>query len=170
MKYKIYILICPVDKCVRYIGITTQTLAQRLSRHLSDDKKRNPHKYNWINKLKKNDLKPSIKLVCENLTEIEACKREIQLISIMKGIIGNKLTNHHEGGTIPPSWKDRKHTIKTKMKLSKPVLQLKLNGQIVNRYYSIAEAARKTGINRTGINKCCLKKRKTAGCFIWRYT
>lgn len=36
--YKIYILICPIDNCVRYIGITSTSLNKRLISHLGESK------------------------------------------------------------------------------------------------------------------------------------
>lgn len=103
--YRSYILICPIERIVKYVGITYQTLEERLNGgngHLYPNKKSNPHKYHWIQKLKKQGLKPEIKLVCDNLTEEQACKMEIELIALYRHLVGEKLTNIHEGGNVPP--------------------------------------------------------------------
>lgn len=68
-------------------------------------------------------------------------------------------------------------------KISRAVLQISLDGDIVGRFINIDEAGKQTGINRRGIwncaNKCCTvccrndKKykhfAKTAGGYIWVY-
>ncbi len=108
--YKLYVLICPIDNMVRYVGITSQSLKERLRGHC---KEKRSYRWNWINKLKTQGKKPIIKLVCENLTEKQACAMEIDLIAVYKGIVFDKLTNTHTGGNIPPSWSGKKHTQQT---------------------------------------------------------
>lgn len=54
--------------------------------------------------------------------------------------------------------------------LSKPVQQLdKATGELLATFPSTVEAERITGIARSSICKCCLRKRKSAGGFIWKY-
>ena len=66
----IYTLEDPRNNTVKYIGITTNTLANRLSHHCSC-LKRNNYKINWIRQLKKLNLKPIIKEldVCDTFKE-----------------------------------------------------------------------------------------------------
>lgn len=54
-------------------------------------------------------------------------------------------------------------------KLSKPVVQLSITGELINEYPSYREAFRKTNIQ--GIDKVCAHKprRKTAGGYRWMY-
>lgn len=55
---------------------------------------------------------------------------------------------------------------------AKVVLQIdKYTNKILNKYYGISEAERKTGISNQSISKCCLKRKGyfTAGGFKWRY-
>lgn len=54
-------------------------------------------------------------------------------------------------------------------KLSKRINQYDLDGNLVNTFYGINEAERKTGIFNQSIGKCALGKYKTAGGFIWKY-
>lgn len=50
------------------------------------------------------------------------------------------------------------------------ILQIdRYTNEIVGTFYGCNKAERKTGIHRTSINKCCNKKRKTAGGYIWMY-
>ena len=64
---KIYALIDPITKQIRYIGQTRQSLEVRLGQHWRDrhqGKEKNQHKANWINKLYSDyQLKPSILLI-----------------------------------------------------------------------------------------------------------
>lgn len=54
-------------------------------------------------------------------------------------------------------------------KKSKSVLQLDKQLNLINKFSSISEAERQTGIPNTNIVKCCKEERKTAGGFIWKY-
>lgn len=51
----------------------------------------------------------------------------------------------------------------------KPVVQLALNGRILNEYQTAKEAYEKTGVARSGICNCCKGKHKTAGGYQWKY-
>ena len=55
-KVKIYALINPNTKEIRYIGKTANTLNTRLYQHLKDTNC-NTHKFKWINSLKKQNNK-----------------------------------------------------------------------------------------------------------------
>ena len=52
---------------------------------------------------------------------------------------------------------------------SRPVLQLDRQGNVVSRFPSAKEAARQTGIVRSGISEVCRGIRKTAGGYVWKY-
>ena len=55
-------------------------------------------------------------------------------------------------------------------KRSKTVLQYSINGELIAKYNSAAEASRKTGANHSHIVECCNGKRyKTVNNFIWKY-
>lgn len=53
--------------------------------------------------------------------------------------------------------------------VSKEVIQLDQQGNVVNRFPSIHEAARRVGISDGNIHSACCGKRKTAGGYSWRY-
>lgn len=100
--FKVYFLICPIENIVRYVGITSFPLDKRLKEHLYDSKRSNPHKYYWIQNLKKQNFKPKIILIQDNLLEEQACSLEVSLISLMRFLLGDKLINIHPGGNKPP--------------------------------------------------------------------
>ena len=56
-------------------------------------------------------------------------------------------------------------------KISKAISQYSIDGQFIAEYQSIASAARQTGVDRSGIGKCCRhdKNYSHAGGYIWRY-
>jgi DNA-binding phage protein len=49
------------------------------------------------------------------------------------------------------------------------VAQLSLEGEVINEFSSVAQAARDTGISKSGIAKTCRGLNKTAGGYTWKY-
>ncbi len=58
--------------------------------------------------------------------------------------------------------------IKAKKK-SRGVLQLSIDGKIINKYDSLKEASEKTGIHQSNICNACKGKIKTVGGYHWKY-
>lgn len=52
----------------------------------------------------------------------------------------------------------------------KGVLQFDLDGKLTDRFASVADANRKTGISKTCIARCCREERKHSGGFLWKYS
>jgi len=52
---------------------------------------------------------------------------------------------------------------------TKAIIQMDHNGKTVAVYFSLADAVKKTGIDKSNISRTCLEKRETAGGFKWRY-
>lgn len=61
------------------------------------------------------------------------------------------------------------HTEEAKKKMSKPILQITTDGNIVAEYYGAAHAHSVTGIHRQTIVSVLKGRGKTAGGFIWKY-
>ena len=53
-------------------------------------------------------------------------------------------------------------------KLSKKVIQLDLNDNVLNEFESMVQAGQETGVSRSNISSCCNGKRKSAGGYKWR--
>ncbi len=53
--------------------------------------------------------------------------------------------------------------------LSMPIVKLTINGTLVSEYEGIMDAHRQTGLDASGIAKCCKGKYKTVGGNIWEY-
>lgn len=54
-------------------------------------------------------------------------------------------------------------------KKRKPVLQLSVDGDLINRFEVLNYASRITGINAAHICDVCKGKRKSAGGYVWKY-
>lgn len=52
---------------------------------------------------------------------------------------------------------------------NKWVIKLSANNEILHFYPSTKQAERETGINSSGISRCCNGKIKTSGGFFWKY-
>lgn len=63
----------------------------------------------------------------------------------------------------------RKHTENSKAKMSIPIMQLDMNGNIVGEFYGAADASRKTGVHRQTIVGVLKGRGKSAGGFKWKY-
>lgn len=61
------------------------------------------------------------------------------------------------------------NTQKNRKDLSKPIIQIDLEGNIINQYHSIKEAARYNNLFHSNISKVLLGKYKTCGGYIWKY-
>lgn len=110
IKYTIYKLIDPTSNEIRYIGLTFNTLKQRLKSHLSENSK--THKCFWIKKLKQKNLKPIIDIIEENISSYDdACLREIYYIEFYGKTCD--LTNSASGGN-----KNKKMSPETCKKMS----------------------------------------------------
>lgn len=91
-----YALVNPINNEIRYVGKTTQSLTERLSKHLHDSLK-NKHKTAcWIKSLKKLDMTPNIVeldfVVNDSWIECE------QFWIMYFKFLGANLTNHTKGG------------------------------------------------------------------------
>lgn len=58
---------------------------------------------------------------------------------------------------------------KVSEKKSKPVLQFTKDGKFVKTWKSTHDIQRNLGFSQSHISDCCLKKRKTAYNFVWKY-
>ena len=77
-------------------------------------------------------------------------------------------------------WCDRKYNINfgtgrkrhfERLKTKRAVIQLSIDGKEIARFPSIRYASRSTGVNRRGIEGCCMNKPmyNTAGGYKWKY-
>jgi len=86
-KYVVYVLICPVDRVIKYIGCTKNPL-NRLGAHISD-KHSNKKKVAWIDGLKRAGLLPLLEIVDQFDDAETAFRREEELIISHYGSVYN---------------------------------------------------------------------------------
>jgi len=97
----------------------------------------------------------------------------MQLNHLNEDITDNRLENL---SLVTPSenvnWGTRNKRVSKKLtngKLSKWVIQLSKNNEILHFYPSTAQVERETGIKQGNISKCCCGKREFAGGYKWKY-
>ena len=110
--------------------------------------------YDYYNKWVMSDYKKELTPSCDRLDDYKPYTFDNIRLTVW---INNKKKSHN----------DRVNGINNKS--SKSVIQFNINGDFINKYYSIKQAERETSIDNSHIVKCCQGKRKTAGKYIWRY-
>lgn len=143
--------------------------------------KKNKIKKSKIEKIYLSGQEPLIVKIKSGLNENEAFEIEVLLVEKIGRIVlkNGPLANITEGGSGTPGRKDTKkdlvrkenfkHSEEWKKILSKPILQFSLDGEFLDEYTSVKEAAEKTGIVKQNISSNLTGKYRTAGGFLWRY-
>ena len=167
-----YVLIDPRTNIPRYVGITTQTLEQRLKGHLRDVKSRpnlNKHKTSWILQLQKENLNPIIQLVVE-LTNLKELKKwEIDYIKEHK--TEYKLVNQTPGGDWIGFNAHSRESI-LKKTTTRAVIQYNVLGEKIDEFEITEDIARKYNFKDKAcshITQCCKHIRTNAYGYLWRY-
>jgi predicted GIY-YIG superfamily endonuclease len=95
-KYKrwhVYVMICPNENIVRYIGITSKNPSVRFMQHVMGKGTATKGKKDWIQSLKNEGKLPIFKVIESGIQEEEARKKEIELIQEYKVKHPGKITN-----------------------------------------------------------------------------
>jgi len=152
---KIYTLEDPIKDEIRYIGMTTLSLNQRLSQHVYDAKLKNSYKAKWLSSLLKKNLKPKIKLLDE-CSQDEWEDTERMYIAIFKSW-GFKLVNLDEGGRGSIINRKNKHLsgyLRSIQAHKKEIHKYNKNtGDFIETFSSINEAAKQHHINDNTITE-----------------
>lgn len=176
--FKIYALVDPVSKQIRYIGVTKRNLNLRFKEHIfyslySKGRSSRTYKANWIKRLNSKNLFPEIKLLLEVTNSEDAYKAEIALIAHYKQFC--KLTNGTIGGE---STKGRVVTEESRKKMSTShlgipnksrwkkvkLLDNKYKEEILfNNYQEVANFLK---VSKSSVQQAACKRRKTLCGFI----
>ena len=195
--YPIYALSSTESPLIyKYIGVTSRTLKERLSRHYTDAKRINTHKTNWINYVLKNGFKVIITELLSNIPECQIECLEISYIEKYSKIY--KLVNGTKGGEGARGYKwtekqhklrkDNQSEISRKISLKrkgipttnkafiqkccterkKPIVQLDSNYKFIAKYESITKASKETNIEFSAISIAANgAKGTTANGYYW---
>ena len=176
-KYTVYMHVNNINN-KKYIGITKQTPQERWRQggfgYQGQTKFWNAIvNYGWNNF--------THEIIKTNLSAEEASQLEIDLIkkydTIKNGYnadLGGTITNHSSETIekIRQSMIGKQHTEETKNKISQSKNKDKLAVKCIQTniiYESGAAAAKKTGIDKSSISKCCQGQVHTAGGYDWEY-
>ena len=166
-------------------------VSQRYKAHLNRARKHQTHKWNWIQQLKREGLRPIIEVI--DVVPIEEWQYwETYWINQMKQW-GFDLVNYTSGGdgcTFEnqtsfkrghKSWLGKNHSEETKKKISennwhkgKPalnrrkVVQMSLDGDTIKVWDSMTDAEDE-GFLRSKISSCCIGRNKTHKNYKWKY-
>lgn len=165
----IYTLSDPDTDEIRYIGKTVKSLKQRLTNHIYTSKKINNHRCNWIKSIINRDKKPLIKLL-DSCQWNESQQLEEYWINQFKNW-GFNLVNATDGGEGNLGLKlSKERKDKLVASVSRIVYQYDLQGNFINEYSSVAEAARSIGYkSRCKIGEVALGRRAMAANYQWSY-
>ena len=186
----IYTLEHPITKEIRYVG-KTKNPKMRFHNHCNKLHNEKSHKRNWINKLKKEGLKPKMKILDEVLESewkfwerfwINQFKQwNFNLVNHTSGGDGLTLGNEtsFKKGNIPWNY-GKSFSQETKDKISAsllgvknkplcPVIQMDLEGNFIEEFESITEASIKTNSSLSKICSVCKGNRKSTNNFKWKY-
>lgn len=160
------------DFSVFYIGIGN-SIRRSLSKYM-----RNNY---WVNLVDKYGYTVEIIAKCD--TRDDACELEVFLIEEYgrKDLGNGRLCNMTDGGDgnngiirseeekdrLRILRKDAKFTDEHISKISKPVIQVSLEGNIIREHTSAQKVQNDLGIRH--VNEVCRGRRKTAGGFFWEY-
>lgn len=100
----------------------------------------------------------AIELGCDSSNIAKACK------GVRKTYIGHKWAYQE---VLSDLTELRKHVANKRQWRTKPVVMLSKDGEVLQQFNSIKEAASATGVCRDGISKACNEKLKTCGGFKW---
>jgi len=161
----IYALKDPNTDKIRYIG-SSNNPDKRLKEHISDTKREKTKKSNWIKKLLKNNQQPILEILEKtSISEFEALeKKHIE----QQESLGNKLLNFDVYGKGNVLKKTKEQKEKLRLKTGHNVFQFDLNGNFINKFNSLREAEKVTGINHGNISKCCNNIFKHTGGYIFK--
>ena len=145
--YCVYKHIAPNGKC--YIGMTGQTPERRWQNGNGYKSQllfyRAIEKYGWDNF--------EHVILEENLTQEDACKKEIYYIEKYQ------TTNRELGYNI---------SLGGDLSLATPICMYSYNGELLNTFISILEASYATNIYDSSISNACNGYSKSAGGYVWR--
>lgn len=162
---KIYCLIDPFSYEIRYVGFTTNTLANRFSSHKYEALKRKAATYKdkWFRQCNKAGKLPLISLLEDNILIEKWEEKENYYINKYAN-----LTNLRPGGSGIVVLRSKDSVDASNACRKKIVVQLTLEGSFVKQHSSIRDAERDLGLIKSSrIGLVCNKKAESAYGYRW---
>lgn len=132
---------------------------------VSTYKNKNGYSVVQLYKSKKREVKLVHRLVAEAfIPNPNNLPNVLHIIAISKG--GTNIVSNLYWGTQEENIKDRTRDGNDR---GVKVLQFDLKGNLINKWKSIAEASRETGISYMNIHRHCKNKMKILKDFVWKY-
>lgn len=185
----------PITLEIRYVGKTVGTLIRRLNQHMcAQNRARNNHTCNWLNKLKQEKQRPIISLLDSVDNEVWEDMEKYWIEQLTQW--GFKLTNTTPGGgcgslgyTHTESAKSRIGKLNSRPKseewkknaadamrnsVAVPIVQYdKFTNEVIKRWESVCYISKAlndpTGSKKKNITACCKGKRPSAYGYVWKY-
>lgn len=169
--YKGYVLKHPITGDIRYVGITTKELRERLQGHIRDTRnseRKKWHKSCWmISVYRECKMWPNIELVDVFDTLQEAKRFEVNYIAEFKEKY--KLTNDTAGGDYVAYKAHTREAILKRTTIQR-IKQYNIYGELLHEYDMIEDAVKSLKLSSgSKITMCCKHKRLHAHGYIWRY-
>ncbi|RTY76227.1 NUMOD1 domain-containing DNA-binding protein [Flavobacterium sp. LS1R10] len=109
------------------------------------------------------DLEGNLIASFDGLKEIQLTlghdKRRVSNACLTATVWKGHFWSYSQNNTFKPATDNRK----------KEVTQFTLDGEILARYNSVADASRITGQSKTCISRCCRGERRSSSGFLWKY-
>lgn len=107
----------------------------------------------------------------EKCLENQLDKREVYWITYYDSHKnGYNMTSGGQKNFSVPNWSEKDKKYFSSIRNPEPVLQLDFDGNIVNEYWSVAQASKQNGYDSRGIYSCCNRGlSKTSNGYIWIY-
>lgn len=163
---RVYVLKDPQTYEIRYVGVTSGTLNQRLSQHINAAKNfQCRHVCHWINTLLQKGFRPII----EQIDEVDDSiweQTEQFYIQFYKDQ-GCKLTNISKGGAgvVTAAMRSKSSMERSIQGHKKPIYQIDSNLNIVNTWDSASDACRALGYKQANIGNAICYNRSAYGYF-----
>lgn len=163
---RIYVLKHPATNEIRYVGVTTRTIKERLYGHLYDARKgKQRHVCKWIKSLLDNGLFPLIEQIDDVSTDWEYWEQ--YYIKFYNETGGNRLTNIDKGGNgvVTKEKRDKSSLERCAEKHCKEIYQLDDELNIIKVWKSKREASYTLNINYSSIGNSQRYGGKAGGYF-----
>lgn len=160
---KVYVLKDPTTNEIRYVGVTSQSLNQRLSQHINAAKNHQRHVCNWIKSLLDQGLRPII----EQIDDVEDWEEKERYYIKYYRDQGCNLTNTQEGGSgvVTADMRSKSSMERSAEGHKKAIYQIDADLNIVREWKSQTDAARELGLKQNNIGNSITYRRAAYGYF-----